>query len=266
MPPMTAADARDALRLVRNLVVEVGAEVAAEAGRLRTQCSDKGDVDLVTAADQLSEERLTSALARHFPAHRIAGEEGTRLGPADSPWTWWIDPIDGTCNFSRGLPYWMISVGLAYHDQPVLGWVHGPECGLSVGGAIGVGGFSGDRELPRATPPGPERGWVVAVDWTWSLEQRQRVSTLLGRLAPRIRQYKTYGSAAVDFAHLALGLVDAYCIPSIYKWDQCGGAAAVLALGYEMRGWDGRAWDLREPSVAACRPGMWPTLSEACAP
>jgi myo-inositol-1(or 4)-monophosphatase len=250
------------LRTVRDLAGEVGAQMVEMATTLRAATA-KGGVDVVTAADHFSEERLASALARHFPAHRIAGEEGTRLGPADSPWVWHIDPLDGTANYSRGIPHWSISIGLAYGDEPVLGVVHGPACGITALGAAGLGAWAGDRPLPAATPAGEPGTWIVATDWPWDLVERQRTNHLLARLSGRIRQYKTFGSAALDLAALALGHVDAYAISHIFPWDQAGGAAVAAALGYELRRWNGEAWDLRHPDLVACRPGMWPVLREA---
>jgi myo-inositol-1(or 4)-monophosphatase len=72
---------------------------------------------------------------------------------------------------------------------------------------------------------------------------------LLIALAPRIRQFKTYGSAAVDLAHVALGRVDAYAIPKIFPWDQCGGAAICSELGYDLRRWDGSPWNLEHNDI-----------------
>lgn len=266
------------LHLVRNLARRVGQEMVELSDSLRAS-TDKGglnadgttSVDVVTLADTHAEKALTSELANLFPEHRIKGEEGTRLGPADSPWVWHIDPLDGTGNYSRGLPYWALSLGLAYGDQPVLGVIHGPACGISISAAVGVGAWSwkpgvGDSEgedipLPKATPAGPLNRWVVATDWPWDLGERQRSVRLLAHLAPKIRQYKTYGSAAVDLAHLVTGKVDAYAISKIFPWDQAAGAAAALALGYELRTWTGAPWDLRHADIVAHRPGMWPELA-----
>jgi myo-inositol-1(or 4)-monophosphatase len=253
------------LTIVRDLAREVGERMVALAGSLRS-ASAKGGVDVVTEADRYSEQTLCSALARHFPTHRIAGEEGTRLGPADSPWTWHIDPLDGTANYARGIPYWSLSIGLAHRDRPVLGVVHGPLCGITVSGGAGLGAWSGDQPLPPATPAGEERSWIVATDWPWDLAERERSVRLLARLAPRIRQYKTFGSAALDLANLALGHLDAYAIPKIFPWDQAAGAAIVAALGYELRTWSGAPWDLAHNDIVACRPGMWPVLEMATAP
>jgi myo-inositol-1(or 4)-monophosphatase len=251
------------LRIARELVIGVGRRLIELGDELRAATS-KGGVDVVTKADAFSERELTTALAARFPDHRIAGEEGTRLGPADSEWTWHLDPLDGTGNFSRALPYWAISLGLAHRDRPVLGIIHGPACGISLCGGDGVGAWSHDDALPRATPVGEPKTWMVATDWPWDLAERQRTCAFLAKLAPTIRQYKTYGSAAVDLAHLALGKVDAYAISRIFPWDQAGGAAIAQALGYELRTWSGAPWDLRHADIVACRPGMWGILREAC--
>jgi myo-inositol-1(or 4)-monophosphatase len=259
MPP---PDARATLDFLRVLTAEVGGQMAAMASTLRVATS-KGGVDVVTKADRFSEDALTAALAKRFPDHRIAAEEGTRLGPPDSPWVWHIDPLDGTCNYSRGIPNWALSVGLAHGDDPVLGVVHAPVYGVTILGAVGLGAWSGDTPLAPATAVGDPREWVVATDWPWQVAERRRITRFLERLAPRIRQYKTLGSAAVDFINLAIGRVDAYCITSIFPWDQCGGAAVLKALAFEIRTWTGAPWDLRSGDIAACRPGMWPILSEA---
>jgi myo-inositol-1(or 4)-monophosphatase len=259
MPALPAELAVATLREARVLVEDVGRRMVAFGDSLRAS-RPKDGVDVVTEADAFSERELSTALARQFPHHRIAGEEGTRLGPPESDWTWWLDPLDGTGNFSRALPYWAISLGLAYREQPLLGIIHGPACGITVLGAVGLGAWSHDAPLPDARRAGEPREWMVATDWPWGLDERQRTNQLLVRLAPRIRQYKTFGSAAIDLAHLALGHVDAYCISGAFRWDLCAGAAVARALSYEVRTWDGADWDLSRSDIVACRPGMWDSL------
>ena len=258
--PLTLNESRDILTEVRNLASTVGIEILRLRSSLMVQTAKAG-VDLVTAADVHAEALLTEGLAQLFPTHRIAAEEGTRRGPSDSPWTWHVDPLDGTANFSRGLPYWMHSIGLSYGDTPILGVLHGPECGLTVWGGDQVGGYFGDLALPMAQPAGDPKTWIVACDWPWDLDERLRTNRLLDHLARRVRQFKAYGSAAVDLSHVALGRVDAYAISRIFPWDQAAGAAVCAALGYELRRFDGTPWDLRHPDIVVCRPGMWPVLA-----
>ena len=60
---------------------------------------------------------------------------------------------------------------------------------------------------------------------------------------------------------VAMGVVDAYAISRIFPWDQAGGTAACLALGYELKCWDGTPWDLTHHDIVVSRPGMWPTIA-----
>jgi myo-inositol-1(or 4)-monophosphatase len=269
MHPVDPALPAFALALTRR----VAAELLSRQSELRV-AKGKGDaVDVVTQADAHSERLLTQALSARCPEHRIAGEEGTRLGPADSRWTWHLDPLDGTANYSRELPAWAVSVGLSYDHTPVLGIVAAPALGLTLMGGPGLdlagvparlyrGADLTGEVLAEATPAPDMKQWIVATDWPWALGERARTNRFLDHLAPRVRQFKTWGSAAVDLLHVALGRVDAYAISHIFPWDQCGGAAVCAALGYEHRRWDGSPWDLRHPDILVCRPGMWDGLKD----
>jgi histidinol-phosphatase len=67
------------------------------------QISTKPDRSLVTQADKAIEQRLRERILDAFPGHGLVGEEyGTES--ADASVRWYIDPIDGTHNFVRGVP------------------------------------------------------------------------------------------------------------------------------------------------------------------
>ena len=85
----------------------------------------KADGTLVTAADRWSDETLRQKISAAFPEHGLLTEETTHIFPA-TDWCWIIDPIDGTTNFTHGVPIWGISLGLLYQGIPVFGFVHFP--------------------------------------------------------------------------------------------------------------------------------------------
>ncbi|MEI3554753.1 MAG: inositol monophosphatase family protein [Alistipes senegalensis] len=60
--------------------------------------------DVVTRADKESEELIAGMIAERYPDHAILGEE-RRRGCAESDWRWVVDPLDGTTNYSQGLPF-----------------------------------------------------------------------------------------------------------------------------------------------------------------
>jgi myo-inositol-1(or 4)-monophosphatase len=101
----------------------VGNQLLLDAGQVTAQ--EKGDGSLVTRADQWADQALREAISQQFPDHGVLSEEVAHILP-DTDWCWVIDPIDGTTNFTQGIPLWAISLGLLYRGTPVFGWVYLP--------------------------------------------------------------------------------------------------------------------------------------------
>ena len=110
--------------LHREIYVAVNLALGCGAAMERATASavvwkDDGGIDPVTATDQANETLVTETLLRHFPEHRVIGEEAAAAGSgvptiaASDPPTWYVDPIDGTQNFVHSLPISCVSVGLA---------------------------------------------------------------------------------------------------------------------------------------------------------
>lgn len=109
----------------------VGKQLLADFGQV--QASQKADGSLVTQADQWADQEIREAIASQFPTHGILSEEAEHTFP-DTEWCWIIDPLDGTTNFTRGIPIWGISLGLLYQGTPVFGYVHFPPISQSFHG------------------------------------------------------------------------------------------------------------------------------------
>ena len=81
------------------------------------QVREKGAGDFVSDADVRAEKILIESLHEDRPDYGILSEECGEVSPQNgSPFTWIIDPIDGTINFIHAFPYFAISVALKYHD------------------------------------------------------------------------------------------------------------------------------------------------------
>lgn len=89
------------------------------------QFEQKTDGSLVTQFDVWADETLTQAIRTEFPDHGVLSEETSHLFP-NPEWCWIIDPIDGTTNFTHGIPLWAISLALLYQGTPVFGYVYLP--------------------------------------------------------------------------------------------------------------------------------------------
>lgn len=101
----------------------VGERLLSDFGR--AQGREKADGSLVTESDRWADAEIRSSIGAAFPAHAILSEEAEH-GFTTAEWTWIIDPLDGTTNFTRGIPLWGISIGLLYYGVPVFGYVYFP--------------------------------------------------------------------------------------------------------------------------------------------
>jgi myo-inositol-1(or 4)-monophosphatase len=108
------------LEFSQTLTTEVGHYQLRQLGQ--TPPEEKADGSLVTECDRWSDDFIRGAIARQFPDHGVLSEEVAHHYPG-TDWCWIIDPIDGTTNFSRGIPLWGISLGLLYQGTPVFGYV-----------------------------------------------------------------------------------------------------------------------------------------------
>ncbi|TVP65164.1 MAG: inositol monophosphatase [Leptolyngbya sp. LCM1.Bin17] len=116
------------LAFAKDTTGTVGDKLLADFGQV--QGDVKADGSLVTRCDRWADETLRLAIQQQFPDHGVLSEEVEHIFP-NTDWCWIIDPIDGTTNFTRGIPVWGISLGLLYRGVPVFGYVAMPPLGQS---------------------------------------------------------------------------------------------------------------------------------------
>lgn len=106
----------------------------------------KADQSPVTAADRAGEQIIIETLRRYFPTYGILGEEfGEQPGEADARWI--IDPIDGTKNFIRGIPYFATLIGLEESGDITAGVIYAPAENDLLYAAQGDGAFANHERL-----------------------------------------------------------------------------------------------------------------------
>jgi myo-inositol-1(or 4)-monophosphatase len=185
----------------------------------------KFDGTPVTDADLEADERLSTALQHAFPTHGIVSEERHTRAP-DTAWTWVIDPIDGTSNFTCGLPFWCVSVALLLDGRPVLGLVDAPMLDRRYRAVAGQGAWLGARRLTvrPAVDWRDGRNGHVPVMLTTATARRARAAGL--RLNPRV-----LGSTALDLAIVAEGVAAASIAIRPKVWDVAAGWLLVEEAG-----------------------------------
>ncbi|RMF24650.1 MAG: inositol monophosphatase [Cyanobacteria bacterium J083] len=150
------------LKFCQQLTQDIGKELLKKSGKLPALVKEDGS--LVTQADRWADGEIRKALTEKFPTHGLLTEETKHIFP-DTDWCWVIDPIDGTTNFTRGVPIWAISLGLLYKGTPVFGFVHLPPLRISFHGYwqgnsgldLPTGAYL-NNQLIHTTADNPSRG------------------------------------------------------------------------------------------------------------
>ncbi len=132
--------------------LDFAVQTAWEAGRLtlgyfRTAIptETKADATPVTIADRRAEECIRRRIEARYPGHRIVGEEfGEREAGAGAP-CWWVDPIDGTRSFIRGVPLYAVLLGLELEGRIAVGAVYFPALDEMLCAAEGLGCYLNGR-------------------------------------------------------------------------------------------------------------------------
>lgn len=217
--------------------IDAATEIARKSGEIalsyfaadRMETRAKGYRDVVTLADTESERYITSALAEAFPGDGVVGEEGAAV-PSENGRRWYVDPVDGTLNYSRGIPIWCVSLSLFDEQGPLLGVVHDPIRGETFAAGRGAGARCGGTPL-RTSGLRALQDAVVHVTVDFREESLLEGLDDLSRLAPRVLRTRNIGSAALALAYVAAGRFDAMIHRYAHTWDYGAGVLLVREAG-----------------------------------
>lgn len=123
-----------------------GGQRALQYFRKNVAVVKKVDRSPVTRADREAEQVIRGILQEAFPAHQLCGEEFGWDPNLRSDFKWWIDPVDGTRQFIRGLPFWGTLVALEHRGEVVAGVIHHPALDLTLWAAKGQGCHANGRK------------------------------------------------------------------------------------------------------------------------
>ncbi len=204
----------------------------------------KHDGSRVTDADLAISKGIFDELSAAFAGDDFFSEElsvGENPFPRKSPWSWVLDPIDGTNNYALGVPLTAISLGLLYEGEPAYGFLYdlGRRCLFHGGPGHGVWqdderievkfGRSGRHERIVATHSPIEAGYLPLASAV-------------------LTQYKLrgFGSGALHLTYASIGMIDVCMDFTVKVWDIAAAAAIARETGAAMHFFNGSPFPLQQ--------------------
>ena len=199
----------------------VATEAAFAAGdHARTNIERRHEVfqraahDVKLQLDIECQARAAEVIRRHCPTHDFLGEEGGAYTDTTTP-LWIVDPIDGTVNFSHGLPLWCSSVAVRQGGQVVAGAVYAPMLNQLYTATVDGPALCNSKPLRVSTVNRLEE----AIVFTGIFKDQPLSMNLFTMLSRSVQKLRIYGSAAMDLCLLAAGQAEGYFDSKIYLWD-----------------------------------------------
>ncbi|WP_260292001.1 inositol monophosphatase family protein [Sedimenticola hydrogenitrophicus] len=216
-------------RQLQHLLIEI-AEAEVLSRYRNPDVSRKSDGTLVTDADLAVQNRLVEQLAVSWPEIPLMGEEMTpqqqqALAARDRYWC--VDPLDGTTNYSAGLPYFALSLALVVEGRAVLGIVYDPLRHECYRAELGRGAWLNDEPLRLHQGPGTLKECIAIVDF------KRLTPGLAIQLSnhPPYRSQRCFGAIALEWCWLAAGRAHLNLHGGQKLWDYAAGRLIFAEAG-----------------------------------
>ncbi|MBM7540445.1 inositol monophosphatase family protein [Amphibacillus cookii] len=211
-----------------------------EAGALIRQAIDqpreidtKADAnDLVTEMDKKIEQFFAEHIRHTYPTDRILSEEGFGDEVNDLTGTVWIiDPIDGTMNFVHQKRTFSISLAVYHNGIGEIGFVYDVMADILYHAKKGAGAYKNEKKLSPIADHKNLSESILMLNTFWCTSNNKVNDKKIRKLVQTVRGTRTYGSAALEFAYLAEGIVDSYISFKLHPWDLAAGVILFNEVG-----------------------------------
>lgn len=252
--------------LDRFTALDVAGSAVAEAGRLLLELSRKPievlcepGHDIKLRADQLAEERILAVLNDRLPLPVLTEESGEHGAVTETSRMWIVDPLDGTFNYSRGMPMCCSSVGLWENGQPVLGAVYNFFNDELFAGIVGQGAWLNGKPIAVSNVKTAAKASLATGFPHHQSYDDAPLRAFIGQVQD-FKKIRMLGSAALMGAYVACGWLDAYVEDDVWLWDVAGAVAIAQAAGAAVTVRPGQAGRWAREVVCAATPELQAVL------
>ncbi len=177
-----------------------------------------GMYDVVTGSDILAEESIIADIRKEFPDDTIISEE-TNPDDKVSERCWTLDPIDGTMNYSRGIPFFGIQGCFMINGEAKASAIYLPVFD-EMFTATDEGTFLNGKPIHTCGPRPLKQCLVSTGDFSRRSQQfRDAQAVIFHDCYSDIARFKVFGASSVDYTYLAVGRVDIHIRFLNKIWD-----------------------------------------------
>ncbi|WP_374149533.1 inositol monophosphatase [Priestia megaterium] len=212
------------------LAKDAGERILPYAGQAGKQTT-KSAKDFVTEMDIEVEDFIIRRIKEQYPTHQIFSEEAGSI-KGDSEFEWVIDPIDGTVNYSIGLPFYGVAIALTYHGDPIVAAISLPALGELFWASKGEGAFLDGIPIEVRNNTLSE-SFISLGDFAKDGNKEANIEhmKLMSNIVNEVYRVRMIGTAAVTLSYIAAGRLDAAMYLNPQHYDIAAGQLLIAEAG-----------------------------------
>lgn len=196
----------------------------------------KGSSDLVTDADYGAESIIIKKIKSIYPECSILSEEAGEINQ-ESRYKWIVDPLDGTINFSKGIPIFGVILSVLEDDKPIVGVHYIPMFDEIYYATKGEGSFLNGKQIKISNREILSDFIIGLGDFNIGLDDNKKkldneiLNIITQKISPNVMRTKIFGAACYDLACIASGKTDALFYAFSNPWDVLAGSLIIEEAG-----------------------------------
>lgn len=207
----------------------------------------EGVGNIVTQYDKKIQEELKAELLKLLPEVNFIGEENDYGEILETGYTFIVDPIDGTTNFSRNLSLSAISVALLKDAEPYIGVCYNPYIDEMFIAQKGKGAYLNGESINVSNKKLHE-GIVLTGNAPYYADMREKSLITLKNFAMIASDFRRFGSAVIELCNIACGRAEVYFELKLQPWDYAAGMLIVEEAGGKVTQMNGEKMTFDKPT------------------
>ncbi|MBQ1990438.1 MAG: inositol monophosphatase [Rikenellaceae bacterium] len=233
------------VQYVENIVKQVFSIVKLRTANIEYK---DGFSNIVTSSDIKIQQLLIERLSMLIPECGFFCEESNLIDVLNKEFIWIIDPIDGTMNYSRGIPEFCISVALMRNKDIVLGVVYNPMS-KEMFSAIKGGGAKLNGKTIKVSERCYEEGILCTAMSLYKKQFAKVCSDIILDAYLECNDVRRFGSCALELCYMAMGLCELFFEFRVMPWDYAAGYLILSEAGGILTGYNGQNLEFNQPTL-----------------
>lgn len=231
---------------IEEITKKAGSYLLSHFGNLIEQ-HHKSDTHYDTVDDKIVSDLYKQYLLSAYPTYGFYSEEETG-DISQFEYSWMIDPIEGTTNYSHNIPFFATQIALLHRDEVVASGVYLPVQNEMYYAEIGQGSFCNDIRLHVSPTQSLDKA-ILSIGKGTGVPNLTWWGNTNQKLAPKSRTLRFIGATGIDLCYVSAGKLDLHLNHGSQNYDYAPGSLIAREAGAKVTNFKGEPWKITDSDI-----------------